>query len=374
MVVLGFPVVDIMKVIGKMHRVHMENLELTQLRLVEAIAETGNLSSAAEVVGLSQSAASHSLARLRKETGDPLFVRTSQRMQPTPYGEQLCAAVHNALLLLREGLRGGRSFVTADASRIFSLYMSEAGQLTMLPQLLAYLREQAPGVRIHVSRLPEKNQGSALEVGQVDMAVGHITTMTTGFHQRLLFHERYVCVASLDNELFAQGMSFEAYKQSPHAIADSSAHIHGKKFALYGDPDQLIGYVSFLLEMGAVPYHILCSKGSKKVEKELQALLDSSPFGAKGKIYMGKDLWHMRSLLMTDPVDAIIGDTHGKFIARDAKIPLFRFGFPVFDRVNKHRYPIIGYQGVINMVTEICNKFIDITDETCEDRQFEMMR
>ena len=164
MVVLGFPVVDIMKVIGKMHRVHMENLELTQLRLVEAIAETGNLSSAAEVVGLSQSAASHSLARLRKETGDPLFVRTSQRMQPTPYGEQLCAAVHNALLLLREGLRGGRSFVPADASRIFSLYMSEAGQLTMLPQLLAYLREQAPGVRIHVSRLPEKNQGSALSI------------------------------------------------------------------------------------------------------------------------------------------------------------------------------------------------------------------
>ena len=45
-----------------------------------------------------------------------------------------------------------------------------------------------------------------------------------------------------------------------------------------------------------------------------------------------------------------------------------------FDRVNKHRYPLIGYQGVINMVTEICNKFIDIKDETCEDRFFEMMR
>jgi len=67
----------------------------------------------------------------------------------------------------------------------------------------------------------------------------------------------------------------------------------------------------------------------------------------------------MRSLVMTDPVDAMIGDTHGKFACRDAGIPLFRFGFPVFDRVNKHRYPIIGYQGAINMVTEICNKFID---------------
>jgi len=158
------------------------------------------------------------------------------------------------------------------------------------------------------------------------------------------------------------------------AMTDAHQYIHGKTFALYGDPDQLLGYVSFLLEMGGVPRHILCGKGNKKFEKEMKGLLDSSPFGKKGTIYLGKDLWHMRSLVMTDPVDALIGDTHGKFITREAKIPLFRFGFPVFDRVNLHRYPIIGYQGVINMVTEICNRFIDILDETCEDRFFEMMR
>jgi nitrogenase molybdenum-iron protein beta chain len=123
-----------------------------------------------------------------------------------------------------------------------------------------------------------------------------------------------------------------------------------------------------------VPYHVLCSKGSKKLARELQGLLDGSPFGKAGTIHMNRDLWHLRSLLMTDPVDAIIGDTHGKFAARDAKIPLFRFGFPIFDRVNLHRRPLIGYQGVINMVTEICNRFIDIRDETDDDRHFEMMR
>jgi nitrogenase molybdenum-iron protein beta chain len=158
------------------------------------------------------------------------------------------------------------------------------------------------------------------------------------------------------------------------AITDAHQYIHGKKFALYGDPDYLLGYVSFLLEMGAVPYHILCSKGTKKLEKEIQALLDASMYGKGCTIYMNKDLWHLRSLLMTDPVDAIIGDTHGKFAARDAKIPLFRFGFPNFDRVNLHRYPLIGYQGAINMLTAICNKFLDIKDETCEERFFEMMR
>ena len=158
------------------------------------------------------------------------------------------------------------------------------------------------------------------------------------------------------------------------AMTDAHQYIHGKKFAIYGDPDYLLGYISFLLEMGAKPYHILCSKGSKKLAKEIQALLDTSPYGKDGKIYMNKDLWHLRSLVMTDPVDAIIGDTHGKFIARDANIPLFRFGFPIFDRVSLHRSPLIGYQGVINMVTTICNKFIDIVDDTCDDRNFEMMR
>jgi len=158
------------------------------------------------------------------------------------------------------------------------------------------------------------------------------------------------------------------------AMTDVQQYMHGKKFAVYGDPDQLLGYVAFLLEMGAVPHHVLCSRGSKKLEKELHALLESSPFGRKSQVWMNRDLWHLRSLVMTDPVDAVIGDTHGKFLARDAGIPLFRFGFPVFDRVNKHRSPIIGYQGAINMLTELCNKFIDIKDETCEERFFEMMR
>jgi len=158
------------------------------------------------------------------------------------------------------------------------------------------------------------------------------------------------------------------------AMTDAHQYMHGKKFAIYGDPDYLLGYISFLLEMGARPYHILCSKGTKKVEKEIQALLDTSPYGADAKIYINKDLWHLRSLVMTDPVDAMIGDTHGKFITRDAKIPLFRFGFPIFDRVNLHRYPLVGYQGVINMVSTICNKFIEVVDETCDDRHFEMMR
>ena len=209
-----------------MHAVQVEKLEWTQLRLLDALARTGRLASAAEAAGLSQSAASHSLARLRRDTGDPLYVRTAAGMQPTPYGRRLCAAAHDALTLLREALEGGRDFDPARSERSFTIYMSEAGQLVILPRLTAFLRQHAPGVRVHVSRLAERDRGEALASGEVDLAIGHITTMTTGFHQRRLFSERYVCLTSLDCPLYERGVSLEAYRQGRHAIADSSGMAH----------------------------------------------------------------------------------------------------------------------------------------------------
>jgi LysR family transcriptional activator of mexEF-oprN operon len=62
----------------------IDGLDITQLRLLEALAQTFHLSEAAARVGISQSAASHALARLRHDLQDPLFVRTSRGMRPTP--------------------------------------------------------------------------------------------------------------------------------------------------------------------------------------------------------------------------------------------------------------------------------------------------
>jgi nitrogenase molybdenum-iron protein beta chain len=129
------------------------------------------------------------------------------------------------------------------------------------------------------------------------------------------------------------------------AIADSNAHIHGKKFAIYGDPDLCLGLTAFLMELGAEPVHVLATNGGKSWDKKVTELLASSPFGKGGKAYPGKDLWHMRSLLFTEPVDFMIGNTYGKFLERDTGTPLIRIGFPIFDRHHHHRYPVWGYQG-----------------------------
>ena len=147
------------------------------------------------------------------------------------------------------------------------------------------------------------------------------------------------------------------------AIADSSAHIHGKKFAIYGDPDLCLGLAGFLLELGAEPTHVLATNGSKAWAEKVQALFASSPFGKNCHVYPGKDLWHMRSLLFTEPVDFLIGNTYGKYLERDTGTPLIRIGFPIFDRHHHHRYPVWGYQGAMNVLVWILDKIFDEIDQ-----------
>ncbi|WP_017716684.1 nitrogenase molybdenum-iron protein subunit beta [Kamptonema formosum] len=146
------------------------------------------------------------------------------------------------------------------------------------------------------------------------------------------------------------------------ALTDSQAWLHGKRVAMYGDPDLVIGLVQFLLEVGAEPVHIVVTNSNDVFEKELQALLDSSPYGKDGKIWGGKDLWHMRSLLFTEPVDFFIGNSYGKYLWRDTKTPMVRIGYPIFDRHHLHRYSTIGYQGAINLLNWIVNTVLDELD------------
>lgn len=147
------------------------------------------------------------------------------------------------------------------------------------------------------------------------------------------------------------------------AMQDSYPYMHGKKFALWGDPDFTIGMVKFLLEMGAEPTHVLCHNAPDGWEEEVKEILASSPDGKNSQVWAKKDLWHLRSLLFTEPVDFMIGNVYGKELERDTGTPLIRIGFPIFDRHHLHRYSISGYKGALNLLTWIVNKVLDKMDE-----------
>jgi nitrogenase molybdenum-iron protein beta chain len=159
------------------------------------------------------------------------------------------------------------------------------------------------------------------------------------------------------------------------AMIDSHPYVHGKRFALVGDPDVLLGLISFIMEMGGVPVHIVCTNGDKTFEEEANRMLAESPFGSEAKVYAGKDMWHLRSLLFTEPVDLLIGNSYAKFLWRDTGTPLIRIGFPLFDRHHLHRYPVIGYQGVLNLVNWVVNTVLDEMDrKTINTTSFDVIR
>ena len=146
------------------------------------------------------------------------------------------------------------------------------------------------------------------------------------------------------------------------AMADSQAHLHGKKYAIYGDPDFVYAMARFVMETGGEPTHCLATNGKAEWEAKMKELLASSPFGASAQVWAGKDLWHLRSLLFTEPTDFIVGSSYGKYLERDTGIPLIRLTFPIFDRHHHHRFPVWGYQGGLRVLTTLLDKVFDVLD------------
>ncbi len=155
-------------------------------------------------------------------------------------------------------------------------------------------------------------------------------------------------------------------------MTDSHAWLHGKKFALWGDADFVLGMTKFLLELGAEPTHVLCHHANKRWKKAVEKLLAESPYGANAEVHIGRDLWHLRSLVFTNKPDFMIGNSYGKFIQRDTlfkgkefEVPLIRIGFPIFDRHHLHRQTTMGYEGAMQMLTTLVNAVLErLDDET----------
>jgi DNA-binding transcriptional LysR family regulator len=209
-----------------MHSMHIDDLDFGQIRLIAELAALRKLSAAAARLNLSQSAASHALARLRRRSGDPLFVRGSAGFHPTPYGERLSAAACKALDILRDGLASNLPFDARSTTRRFDVYLSDVGQMVMLPKLLAFLAREAPQASLRACPVPLEYPGAQLASGEVDLAVGFFSNLTAGFRQSLLFRERYVCVVRTDHPNFRSGMTAEGFAKSPRALADASGMAH----------------------------------------------------------------------------------------------------------------------------------------------------
>lgn len=175
----------------------------------------------------------------------------------------------------------------------------------------------------------------------------------------------------LNGGIIPQALEFER-GQLVDLMVDIHNHYHGKKVALFGDPDMLLAMTEFVIDLGLIPTIVLTGTPGKAFEKEIQGMFDAAGLTAS-KVMAEEDLFTLHQLIKDEPVDLIMGNTYGKYIARAENIPLVRMGWPILDRVGHQYFPLVGYKGAIRIIEKISTALLDFQDRTCEEEDFELV-
>jgi len=154
-------------------------------------------------------------------------------------------------------------------------------------------------------------------------------------------------------------------------MTDTHYHFHGKKVAIFGDPDIVTGLTEFILSLGMVPVHVLTGTPGAAFEKEIKAMLLEA--GLKANVKAAGDLFELHQLIKNEPVDLLMGNTYGKYIARAEDIPLVRVGFPVLDRSVHSYLPVVGYKGAMRLIEMVSGALLDRQDRDAADEDFELV-
>ncbi len=169
-------------------------LDLNLLPVFEALLLEKNVTAAAAHMGLTQSALSNALGRLRQYFGDALFVKTREGMMPTPRALELAQPLKAALTLIRASTQKNDGFDCMSSNRVFRLYMSDVGEMVFLPELVKRLRELRASIQIETAQMDSNDIELRLASGEIDFALGYLPALNKPIRKTMLFREHYVCM------------------------------------------------------------------------------------------------------------------------------------------------------------------------------------
>jgi nitrogenase molybdenum-iron protein beta chain len=157
------------------------------------------------------------------------------------------------------------------------------------------------------------------------------------------------------------------------AMVDMHQYLHGKRVALYGDPDQLVSLAEFLVCLDMKPVYIVTGTPAAGFEDRISAALGDAVPDAKVCRGEQADMYLMHQWIKQESVDLLIGNTYGKYIARDENIPFVRHGFPILDRIGHSYFPTVGYAGAMRLLEKILGVLMDKQDREAPEESFELV-
>jgi len=204
----------------------MAHPDLNLLITLDAVLTEGTVTGAARRLGLSESAMSRALARLREVTGDPLLVRAGRGLVPTPHAEALRTQVGPLVEQAEAVLRPVGKLNLARLERRFTLRSRGGFAESFGADLVGHVANSAPKVQLHFMVKSDKDN-APLRDGRVDLETGVITAETgPELRVQALFRDRMVVVTRRYHPLNDQPLTPEAYAAAEHVNVSRRGHTH----------------------------------------------------------------------------------------------------------------------------------------------------
>ncbi len=156
-------------------------------------------------------------------------------------------------------------------------------------------------------------------------------------------------------------------------ITDMNQYLYGKRVALWGDPDHLVPMIEFLLDLDMRPVYVVSGTPGKRFDQRVRELAEERIPEIKVKNGPQADMFLMHQWIKEESVDLLLGNTYGKYIARDEDIPFVRTGFPILDRVGHSYFPTLGYQGGMHLLEKLLGVLMDRADRDAPEESFELV-
>jgi len=197
---------------------NLRKIDLNLLTIFDAIFRERHISRAAERLGMSQSAVSHALSRLREILEDPLFERHASTMEPTRRALEIARPVQDALHDLAGILAPMEGFDARSTKRIFTIAMGDYCECLLLPPLMQWLNRNAPNIQISI--LPEDTPEARelLYQGRIDLLLDYMPLEADGIVARALYQEHLCVVASRTRANVGDQLSVASFASAKHVI------------------------------------------------------------------------------------------------------------------------------------------------------------
>ena len=206
----------------------MSEPDFNLLVALDALLAEGSVAGAARRTGLSTSAMSRTLGRLRATTGDPLLVRAGRQMVPTPHAQAIRERARDAVLEIRTLLSPAVSELDPSTlDRIFVIRANEGFVEAFGPGLIAAAASEAPRVSLHFAPKMEKDS-RYLREGRVDLEIGVVENMGPEIRLQALFRDHFIGVVRAGHPLLSSpAVTAGQYASYGHVVASRRGRSHG---------------------------------------------------------------------------------------------------------------------------------------------------